>query len=41
MVVNSKNLPGAVEGKGAPVLTSEQIDLVARQLDVICRDVED
>jgi len=40
-VVNSKSICSAVEGKGPVVLSDEQIDLIARQLDVICRDVED
>jgi hypothetical protein len=41
VVVNSKSVCSAVEGKGSVILTPEQIDLIARQLDVICRDVED
>ncbi len=40
-VVNSKNVSLAVEGRGQRLLTAEQIDLIARQLDPLCRDVED
>jgi hypothetical protein len=40
-VVNAKNLPMAVKGRGQRVLTGEQIDLIARQLEDRCRDVED
>jgi type III secretory pathway component EscS len=40
-VVNSKNVAAAVEGKGQRVLSDEQVDLVSRQLDVLCRDVTD
>lgn len=40
VVVNSKSVAAAVEGKGPVVLNADQIDLIARQLDVICRDVE-
>lgn len=39
-VVNSKAVAAAVEGRGPQRLTDEQIDLIARQLDVICRDVD-
>jgi len=40
VVVNSKNLPAAVRGNGATALSPEQIDIVARQLDSVCRDVK-
>lgn len=40
-VVNSKNVAREIEGFGHQVLSEEQIDLIARQLDVLCRDVED
>ena len=40
-VTNSKTVATAVEGRGPPILTAEQIDLIARQLDDLCRDVED
>jgi hypothetical protein len=40
-VVNAKNLPSAVKGRGQRVLTEEQIDLIARQIENRCRDVED
>ena len=40
-VVNSKSLPAAVRGNGAVSLSPEQIDLIARQLDALCRDVTD
>lgn len=40
-VLNHKNLCSAITGRGAPVLTPDQIDLIARQLDQRCRDVED
>ncbi|MCF7689183.1 MAG: NERD domain-containing protein [Cephaloticoccus sp.] len=39
-VVNSKNLRIAIKGRGQEELTPEQIDLIARQLDARCRDVE-
>lgn len=41
VVVNSKSVAAAIEGKGPAILSPEQVDLIARQLDVICRDVED
>ena len=41
VVVNAKNVVSAVEGRGDIVLTAQQIDLIARQLDERCRDVED
>ena len=40
-VVNSKNVAAAVTGNGSDILTEEQIDLIARQLDQLCRDVDD
>lgn len=40
-VVNSKNVAPAVEGKGQRILTDEQVHLISRQIDVLCRDVED
>lgn len=40
VVVNSKNLPSAVRGNGAVALSPEQVDLIARQLDMVCRDVK-
>jgi hypothetical protein len=40
-VVNSKSLPSAIRGNGAAALSSEQVDLIARQLDTLCRDVTD
>jgi hypothetical protein len=41
-VVNPKVIANAVDGrKGPAILAPEQIDLIARQLDVMCRDVEE
>jgi hypothetical protein len=40
-VVNSKNVARAVEGIGPRILTDQEIDLIARQLDALCRDVVD
>lgn len=40
-VVNAKGLPSAIKGRGMRVISDEQIDLIARQLDQRCRDVED
>ena len=41
-VVNAKCVAQAVEGRAKqPLLTPEQIDLISRQLDERCRDVED
>ena len=40
-VVNSKSIASAVEGNGPRILTDQQIDLIARQLDALCRDVVD
>jgi len=40
-VVNSKSVASAVEGNGPRILSEKEIDLIARQLDTLCRDVED
>ncbi|MEZ5277059.1 MAG: nuclease-related domain-containing protein [Opitutaceae bacterium] len=40
-VINPKILPQAVKGRGQQILSAQEIDLIARQLDSICRDVED
>ena len=40
-VVNSKSVATAVHGSGVRLLTDEQVDLISRQLDQLCRDVED
>jgi hypothetical protein len=40
VVLNPKELPAALVSRDLPVLTAEQIDLIARQLDARCRDVE-
>lgn len=40
-VVNSKILSGVIRDSGDRVLSDEHIDLIARQLDVVCRDVEE
>ena len=40
-VVNAKGACSAVKGRGQRVLSDEQIDLIARQLEDRCRDVED
>jgi hypothetical protein len=40
-VVNAKGLPSAIKGRGQRVLTDEQVDLLARQIEERCRDVED
>lgn len=40
-VQNPKNIPTNIRGKGVRVLEDSQIDLIARQLDMRCRDVED
>ncbi|MFH1499542.1 MAG: nuclease-related domain-containing protein [Verrucomicrobiota bacterium] len=40
-VLNPINIPSAILGRGERVLTDEQIDLIARQLDERCRDAED
>ena len=41
IVINAKNVALAVIGNHPPVLSDHQIDLIARQLDERCRDVED
>lgn len=40
-VLNPINIPSAILGRGQQVLGSEQIDIIARQLEDRCRDVED
>jgi hypothetical protein len=40
-VVNHKQLAGAILRAQRGVLTGEQVELVARQLDAVCRDVSD
>ena len=40
-VVNHKQVCSAVRGNNGRLLTDDQIDLIARQLDLLCRDVED
>lgn len=40
-VVNHKQVPSAVRGNNGRILSDDQVDLIARQLDLICRDVED
>jgi hypothetical protein len=40
-VLNAKNVPSAIVGRNVRVLSTEQIDLIARQIDDKCRDVED
>ncbi len=39
-VLNPREIPAAVALRGAPVLDAAQIDLVSRQLEARCRDVE-
>jgi hypothetical protein len=39
-VVNEKNIVSAVQGKGTSLLSPEQVDLIARQFDEQCRDIE-
>lgn len=39
-VLNPKQIPAAVAQRDAPVLDFTQIDLIARQLETRCRDVE-
>ena len=39
-VCNPKGLPAFIEKRGGVTLTAAQIDLIARQLDERCRDVE-
>lgn len=41
LVLNHKQLATAIPRQSAGNLTPQQIDLIARQLDDICRDVED
>ena len=41
VVVTSKLLAGAIRRVNKRVLSAEQIDLIARQLDLLCRNVED
>jgi hypothetical protein len=33
--------PAEISGNGTVTLSPEQIDLIARQLDTLCRDVTD
>lgn len=40
VVLNPKQIPAAVALRGAPALDPRQIDLIVRQLDARCRDVE-
>jgi hypothetical protein len=40
-VLNQKQLAGAILRAQPGVLTGEQVDLIARQLDAVCRDVTD
>jgi len=40
-VLNPINIPSAIRGRGQRTLTDDQIDLVARQLEERCRDVEE
>lgn len=40
VVLNPKELPAAIESHFAPAFDPQQIDLIARQLDARCRDVE-
>jgi len=39
-VLNPKQIPSAVALRGAPLLDADQIDIIARQLEARCRDVE-
>jgi hypothetical protein len=41
VVVNHKMLPGAILRNARRLLSAEQMDLIARQLDLLCRDVDD
>lgn len=41
IVVNHKQLAGTILRQPRGVLTGEQVELIARQLDAVCRDVED
>ena len=40
-VINPSFIANAVHNTKAQVLSDKQIDLIARQLDSLCRDVED
>ena len=40
-VVNPKFLPDAIRGFGETTLTAPQIDLIARQIEIRCRDVDE
>ena len=40
IVLNPKELPAAIADHGAAALSDTQVDLIARQLDARCRDVE-
>lgn len=40
-VVNPKLLPDAVRGRWPATLSPEQVDLIARQIELVCRDVEE
>ena len=40
-VVNPKILPDVIRGRGEVTLTPQQVDLIARQLEVICRNVSE
>ena len=40
VVLNPKELPAAIESRPAVAHDATQIDLIARQLDARCRDVE-
>lgn len=39
-VLNPKQIPAAVALRGSPALDDRQVDLICRQLDARCRDVE-
>lgn len=41
LVMNHKQVPGTVSRTVAAKLTPEQVDLIVRQLDAVCRDVVD
>jgi hypothetical protein len=41
LVLNQKQLASSLSRTRAGSLTPEQVDLIARQLDAVCRDVED
>ncbi|MBM3854755.1 MAG: hypothetical protein FJ399_16645 [Verrucomicrobia bacterium] len=40
-VANLSHPPEVIRGRGEVVLTAQQIDLISRQLDQRCREVED